>query len=615
VVLYPPNLQPALEYVNGRPYLSTGGPLTVPIFDAPILEANGWTLYSPTYTAGGSGGSSSSSSNSYLAKPCIISAIGDSTIARADIYGSFTNGNLTTPSQIAPLNRYRYAENFVNWVQVLSNQALQAPDGYIYGASGMGSDVILAVGVPYILSLNPLPTICFVSVGTNDQFYSAANPNQPAASAVPLTAAQTQANLLSIYAQLTAAGIVVIGIPLYPRSDVVLTAAQAGTMLQINEWMKKQVGILSNFFLADANAYLCNPASTNYGAITSAFSGTGVATTTATGLTIAGYTAANSANASQVYAYPGGSGNASSPYTPSTYVPMRPDGLHTSALGGYLMAKSALAVVRNILPSIVQDFSTSALSFTNGQGDTYSNLFTNSTFTSTAASAAAGIYGTIPTGWTAANTDSTTALIWATIVPSANYPLLSLQCFQIGGGTAPLTAAPTVAGTYNMASVGAISGPAGLTAGNSGSNANVIRFYQTVSGTAITSNAGSYIEATVYVEWPGNNIGTNTIPWQGISGVGLQIKSATADSTSLYMSTSMMANYGPYPQEPWSGTIRVTRKILSTANGDPITDVDFRVTIFIYMDGRNITLTGTNAAEPVFANIRFGLPKLRIIHP
>ncbi|CAM6055353.1 unnamed protein product [Sphagnum tenellum] len=604
VYLYPPVTGPLTISFEGRTYTGiVGSPLAVPAFDAAVLTANGWTTAI----------SSSGGVNTYISKPEIMAGLGDSTVAWADNWGSFVNGKLSSPVGFSPNNRNLSAESFLNWVQFLTNQAIQMPDGYLYGASGMGSDVILAIGVPYILSLNPLPSICFVSCGTNDQFYNGTqNAAQPAASATPLTFAQTTSNLLSIYTQLTNAGIVVIGVPISPRSDIsTITAAQVGTFMQVNEWMKKQVKTLSNFFIADPTAYLAAPSSTNFDSINSAVSGTGVTTVTASAITIPAVAQASSASGNQVYAYPAGSGNSSSPYNPSTYVVTRPDSLHTSALGGYFTAKSAVSVIRNILPSVVNNFNVNLSQNQGGYGNAYSNLLTNSTFSATGTASTTGFGGTLATGWTPASTDNTTALVWASMIQSANFPLQTLQRFQIGNST---TAAPTAVGTFNMANHMITNGVSGLGAGNTNVQANVLRFYQIVPSANLTPYAGSYVEATLYLEWPGNTIGNpaNTIAWQGISGVGLQLRDIN-DSSGLYTCNGMFANFGPYPQEPFSGTILCRMKIYSTANGDPISTGGIRFTVFVYFDGRSTTMTGTNATEPVFADIRFGMPKLRLV--
>lgn len=160
-------------------------------------------------------------------------------IAATDIFSS--SGAFAISPTIAGLGDSITANNgggnknaigFLDWAAVLSRQRVSFDASLNFGVAGQTSAQILArVGAV----VSAAPTFCTVLAGTND---------------TSLTAAQTIANLDAIYAALQQAGIIVIAIPITPRSTG--TTAQRLHMVQVNDWIRRRRFTLKNLHVLDA---------------------------------------------------------------------------------------------------------------------------------------------------------------------------------------------------------------------------------------------------------------------------------------------------------------------------------------------------------------------------
>jgi lysophospholipase L1-like esterase len=110
---------------------------------------------------------------------------------------------------------------FSHWVPFLTAQRFSTTQALNFGVSGQTSAQI-AARVGDVIAANP--GVCMVCAGTND--------------IGSLTTAQTQANLATIYEALSKAGIIVIALPILPRTLV--PEASYSFPQKVNEWIRQQ---------------------------------------------------------------------------------------------------------------------------------------------------------------------------------------------------------------------------------------------------------------------------------------------------------------------------------------------------------------------------------------
>jgi lysophospholipase L1-like esterase len=122
-------------------------------------------------------------------RPPIGATLGDSTVSN----GWFADAT----------NRRRVALGYDTWAGILSGQRVWFPDGHNFGVGGNTTQQVLA-RIDSVLRAAPRPTFCIVACGTNDV-------------SIYRPAEEIYHNILAITDKLTAAGIIVILIPILGR--------------------------------------------------------------------------------------------------------------------------------------------------------------------------------------------------------------------------------------------------------------------------------------------------------------------------------------------------------------------------------------------------------------
>ncbi len=148
------------------------------------------------------------------ALPNVIALLGDSLTS---------DGINNTADEKRNANR-----GMTHWVPFLTSQRFTSPQSMNFGVSGENSAQIAQRAWQVVSSG---AGVCIVMAGTND--------------IGGFTAAQTKANLTSIYQQLSAAGILIIALPILPRT--LTPEAQYSFPQQINEWMRDQAAVYDRF--------------------------------------------------------------------------------------------------------------------------------------------------------------------------------------------------------------------------------------------------------------------------------------------------------------------------------------------------------------------------------
>jgi lysophospholipase L1-like esterase len=118
---------------------------------------------------------------------------------------------------------------FTFWVPFLTSQRYSSPQALNFGISGQTSTQIAARVSDVVASG---AGVCVVCAGTNDITGG-------------LTTAQTQSNLAAIYDALAAAQILVIALPILPRT--LLTEPQYSFPQKINDWIQQQGAVRPGF--------------------------------------------------------------------------------------------------------------------------------------------------------------------------------------------------------------------------------------------------------------------------------------------------------------------------------------------------------------------------------
>lgn len=247
------------------------------------------------------------------------------------------------------------AQGYIGWACVLSGGRLTFSNSLNFGVAGDTSTQVLARTSSVIAAA---PAFCVVHCGTNDVY---ASPS--------ITHATTVANLAAIYAALVGAGIVVVAVPILPRSKDAssgsMATAERQKLQRINNWIRRAALTTPGVILADPTLNIIDLTASNGDPL-------GASTAAAT-----------------AYTY---------------------DGLHPAPRGAFWMGKAISDALSVFLPPA----SLLAVS----QIDTYSatnnptgNLLTNGWFTGTGGTAGTGASGSIASSWTLRRTSGTTGAI------------------------------------------------------------------------------------------------------------------------------------------------------------------------------------------------------------
>jgi lysophospholipase L1-like esterase len=174
-----------------------------------------------------------------------VALLGDSITANNGVL----NGT-QDPGVATTLQRYHNALGWFTWANIrLGHRLIVARQA---GIAGERSDQILTRVDTQILTMNPLPAWCTVMAGTNDI-------NQMAT--LPMTSAQSIANLTAIYTKLRGAGIKIIACTVLGSTN--FTGAQLQMLADINAFIRNYASTNPGVVLVDWDAYWADPTTGN----------------------------------------------------------------------------------------------------------------------------------------------------------------------------------------------------------------------------------------------------------------------------------------------------------------------------------------------------------------
>lgn len=289
--------------------------------------------------------------------------------------------------------------NYSVWMNALSHQRVKLPKTSIFGYPGktlgefidpVGTGTGLTGGLAAILALSPRPDLVVLGCATNNVVRS----NGEQTLDFIINGGQIGGVSYPGYTQaitaLLAAGIKVMVRPIGPRSDVTLTAAQAGVVRSVNRWLaevaRRDLGVYVPRYVRN----LVDPTSTGF-----------------------------AAKAGVLYAY---------------------DNLHPNFAGSYWMGKDMAEIIAALYPR-VDHLSVNSEVWSASAPN--SNLLVGAggstpQFAGTGGAVANGATGTVPTGWTVSKAGAdTNVTIACSVVPSIVDPAYNAIQLAYGGTYTP----------------------------------------------------------------------------------------------------------------------------------------------------------------------------------
>jgi hypothetical protein len=442
------------------------------------------------------------------------------------------------------------AEGYAVWASVLTNQNVKLLPNYVFGFPGMPSDVIRVYGLPKILAMNPLPSVCVVEAGTNNLTCTDAGN----------TYSYIMSDLTSIASQLLAAGIQVIFLPIEPRldtsfSNLCMPVSIAATARQVNRSLRNLAASTPGVYFADATQFLCG------------------ATGTTTPTTTSG-------------AYD---------CEPTCY---RGDLLHPSLLGSFYKGQQIAKVLNTLFPVQQNFLATSPIQATGLLGaivnpslNPYDNLLASPLFLTGGGTIANDSSGT------SSSIVATTALVQSQVAANQGWKG-NLWQVSLTGSYNKSAQPPTTAGKV-----------ASNLAAAASATTSWVRLYQAISQSNVAP--GDTVEGYVYVELPPqavNGISAISASLTGASPSPYTQTMAPNYNLQPNCGWSGVLWIPPYTLQP-TDTTGITLKIYIWF--DPGHPSFSSTTAAAYGSGTNTpgqTQYTANAAQPVSGVVRIGLP-------